>query len=117
MAAATLIGIDIGTTSVKAVMIGLDGARVAETSTSYPTHHPTPGRVEQNPGDWLALVRDALAGFAARPEGRAVRAICLTSQVNTHVFVDSSLRVLHPALVWPDAQAAALDAEIGRAHV
>ena len=119
MAAASLIGIDIGTTSVKAVMIGLDGARIAATTASYPTRHPAPGRVEQDPGDWLALVRDALAGFAARPEARAVRAICLTSQVNTHVFVDAGLQVLHPALVWQDGRAAAagaaLDAQISAA--
>ncbi|MDP3959484.1 MAG: FGGY-family carbohydrate kinase [Pseudorhodobacter sp.] len=119
MAAATLIGIDIGTTSVKAVMIGLDGSRVADSSTSYPTRHPAPGRVEQDPNDWLALVRDALARFAAHPEGRGVRAICLTSQVNTHVFVDAELQVLHPALVWQDGRAAApgaaLDAQISAA--
>jgi len=112
MAVETLIGIDIGTTSVKAVMIGLDGTRVAATTAAYPTRHPAPGEVEQNPGDWLALVRDALARFAAVPEGCLVRAIGLTSQVNTHVFVAADRQVLHPALVWQDGRAAAAGAAL-----
>lgn len=119
MASATLIGIDIGTTSVKAVMIGLDGQRIAQTASPYPTHRPGPGLVEQDPADWWHLVLAALTRFAADPACGSVRAICLTSQVNTHVFVDAALQPLHPALVWQDgraaAAAAALDAGIALA--
>lgn len=102
-----LIGIDVGTTSVKAVMITLKGQRVGETSARYPTQRGA--GVEQNPEDWWALVLAALAGF----EGLgAVRAICLTSQVNTHVFVDKDLAPLHPAIVWQDGRAAAAGAKL-----
>lgn len=108
-----LIGIDVGTTSVKAVMIGPDGERLAEFAQSYPTHRPAPGRVEQDPDDWLRLVRAALDRFA--PLGPAA-AICVTSQVNTHVFTDDRLNVLHPAIVWQDGRAAeagaAIDAQV-----
>lgn len=110
MAPETLIGIDVGTTSVKAVMIGMAGERLAETSARYPTRHPAPGQVEQDPGDWLALVLEALARFAGF--GAKVRAICLTSQVNTHVFADARLDPLHPALVWQDGRAAAVAARL-----
>lgn len=104
-----LIGIDLGTTSVKAVMIGLDGVRLAESSARYPTQRGPGGRVEQDPADWLRLVLAALQDFAGR--GRA-RAICLTSQVNTHVFVDGALQPLAPAVVWQDGRAAAAGAQI-----
>lgn len=104
-----LIGLDVGTTSVKGVMIGPDGARLAEFAEPYPTHRPAPGRVEQDPADWLRLVRSALERFA---EVGGAEAICLTSQVNTHVFVDDGLRVLHPAIVWQDGRAAAAGAGI-----
>ncbi len=102
-----LIGIDVGTTSVKAVMITMDGQRVGETSARYPTHRGA--GVEQDPDDWWALVLAALQQFAGKG---AVRAICLTSQVNTHVFVDANLTPLHPAIVWQDGRAAAAGAEV-----
>lgn len=104
-----LIGLDVGTTSVKAVMIALDGRRLAETSARYPTHRRPDGGVEQDPEDWWRLVLSALSDFEGK--GR-VRAICLTSQVNTHVFVDDALRALAPAIVWQDGRPAAAGAEL-----
>ena len=108
-----LIGIDVGTTSVKAVMIDGTGHRLAESSARYPTHHPALGAVEQDPLDWLRLVLAALDGFA-EAQGK-VRAICLTSQVNTHVFTDAALAPLHPAIVWQDGRAAAAGAALDAA--
>ncbi|MBD1203940.1 MAG: carbohydrate kinase [Rhodobacteraceae bacterium] len=111
MSASHLIGIDIGTTSVKAVMIDLSGRRVAEFSSRYPTSRPAPGLVEQDPEDWLRLVQCALAHFAQH--GTAA-ALCLTSQVNTHVFADARLAVLHPAIVWQDGRAGDAGASLDR---
>ncbi len=109
-----LIGIDIGTTAVKAVMTDLSGVRLADYAAVYPTHRPGPGRVEQDPADWMAHVQAALGRFAA--VGAQVRAIGITSQVNTHVFTDASFAPLAPAIVWQDGRAAvqgaALDARI-----
>ncbi len=111
MAGSHLVGIDIGTTSVKAVMIDLAGRRVAEYASRYPTARPSAGQVEQNPEDWLIRIREALEHFA--PHGSAA-ALCLTSQVNTHVFVDADLDVLHPAIVWQDVRAAEAGAVLDR---
>ncbi len=111
MSASHLIGIYIGTTSVKAVMIDLSGRRVAEFASAYPTHRPGPGWVEQDPEDWLRLVRAALARFSAHGDAAA---LCLTSQVNTHVFADRNLDVLHPAIVWQDGRAAEAGAALDR---
>ena len=104
-----LIGIDVGTTSVKAVMITLEGERVAEASAQYPSQRTTEGHVEQDPQDWWRLVLQALNGFQGKG---TVRAICLTSQVNTHLFVDAGLTPLCPAIVWQDGRAAAAGAQI-----
>jgi xylulokinase len=106
MGDAVLIGIDVGTTSVKAVMLTASGHRLADFAASYPTHRTPPDRVEQDPEDWLRLVLAALQGFADRPEAARVRALCLTSQVNTHVFTDAGLSPLYPAIVWQDGRAA-----------
>lgn len=104
-----LIGIDIGTTSVKAVLIDDAGNRLAAFSAPYPTHRPATGAVEQDPQDWLRLTHAALDHFA--PHGPAA-ALCLTSQVNTHIFTDAALTPLYPALVWQDSRAAKAGAAI-----
>lgn len=105
-----LVGIDVGTTSVKAVLLDAAGQRLADFAAPYPTARPTPGRAEQDPEDWLRLVRQALEHFAGK--GGPVAALCVTSQVNTHVFVDERLEVLHPAIVWQDGRAAAAGADL-----
>lgn len=105
-----LIGIDVGTTSVKAVMLDAAGRRVSDFSVPYPTDRPAPGRAEQDPFLWLGLVRQALERFSAM--GETVAGLCITSQVNTHVFADADLEVLHPAIVWQDGRAASVAATL-----
>jgi xylulokinase len=109
-----LIGIDIGTTAVKAVMTDLSGQRLADHAAVYPTARPAPEWVEQDPDDWLAHARAALERFAGVPA--QVVGIGITSQVNTHVFCDAGFAPLASAIVWQDgraaAEGAALDARI-----
>jgi xylulokinase len=120
MGDAVLIGIDVGTTSVKAVMLTASGHRLADFAARYPTQRTPPNRVEQDPEDWQRLILAALQGFAERPEAARLRAICLTSQVNTHVFTDAALHPLCPAIVWQDGRAAEdgarLDAKVTSAQ-
>ena len=104
-----VIGVDLGTTSLKAVLLTVDGQRLAQTAAPYPTQRPGAGLAEQDPQDWWRLVMDALRGFEGLGK---VRALCITSQVNTHVFVDAALNVLHPAIVWQDGRAAVAGAEM-----
>jgi len=61
---ASLIGIDVGTTAVKAVLIGLDGRRRAEFEQAHPTSRPAPGAAEQDPHHWMAGVLTALESFS-----------------------------------------------------
>jgi xylulokinase len=116
MATCVLIGIDIGTTALKAVMVGPGGERLAAHSARYPVHRPVPGAAEQDPGDWMAAVEAALSVFAAHPRAGEVAAIGITSQVNTHVFCGADLAPLRAAITWQDTRAgadgAALDARI-----
>ena len=118
-----LIGVDVGTTAVKAVMADLTGRRLAEYAAAYGTVRDGRDgqdglRAEQNPGDWWMHAQAALGQFAAR--GARVRAIGVTGQVNTHVFCDAAFGVLRPAITWADtraaAEGAALEARIGAAE-
>lgn len=115
-----LIGIDIGTTAVKAVMLAKDSSRLAAYAQAYPTQRPQAGWAEQDPQDWWHHVMAALAAFADHPQAGEVAAIGLTSQVNSHVFADARFSPLMPAINWQDtrahAQARALDSRLSPAE-
>lgn len=111
-----LIGLDIGTTALKAVMTDDAGVRLAEYRADYPLSRPHPGWAEQDPDDWWAHVMTALGDFARHPAASSVAAVGITSQVNSHVFADGNLVPLAPAIIWQDtragAEAAGLDARM-----
>jgi xylulokinase len=115
-----LIGIDVGTSSVKAVMTAPGGRRIDAFSGTHATRRATPGMAEQSPADWLTLVEAALARFAAHPRSGDVVAIGVTSQVNTHVFCGADHAPLRPAITWQDTrpalEAARLDARLSAAE-
>ena len=110
-----LIGIDIGTTAVKAGVISTGGGMLARFAAPYPTRRSSGGMVEQDPEDWVTLVLAALERFAGDGHADRVAAIGLCSQVNTHVFVDAAGRPVAPAMLWQDGRAAAEAAEIDAA--
>jgi xylulokinase len=107
-----LIGIDVGTTAVKAALFDPHGNTIKTFSQRYSTQRPALGHVEQNPDDWMQLVLASLTELS----GANVKAIGLCSQVNTHVFVDDAGQALLPAFTWQDGrcaeEAAKLDAQI-----
>jgi xylulokinase len=113
---ASLIGVDIGTGAVKAILMDMDGRVLERFTRRYPTARPQPGHVEQDPGDWMDGMLTAFDGFAKSHDISGLLGIGLCSQVNTHVFVDGDGEPLLPAIVWQDgrcgADAAALDGQI-----
>ncbi|WP_299723358.1 FGGY family carbohydrate kinase [Devosia sp.] len=120
MAKITLIGIDVGTTATKAVLIDEQGARLAGFALPHPTQRPQAGHAEQNPDDWMRGVLGALQTFAASHDLSGLQAIGICSQVNTHVFVDAAGAPLLPAIIWQDSRsapdAAALEAQTNAAQ-
>ncbi|NLN93152.1 MAG: xylulokinase [Candidatus Hydrogenedens sp.] len=103
-----LIGLDIGTSGVKALLIDATGTVVGRELRSYPLSSPRPNWAEQNPQDWVNASLDALTALAAAvPSGLSVKAIGLTGQMHGSVFLDKEARVLRPALLWCDQRTAA----------
>ncbi|MDX2076803.1 MAG: xylulokinase [bacterium] len=98
------MGIDISTTSAKALIIDETGAVIALGSTPQPISQPYPLWSEQNPLDWwqgvVGAIGQALA--SARLSGKDIRAIGLTGQMHGLVMLDSAGRVLRPAILWND---------------
>ena len=114
-----LIGIDVGTTSVKGAMFDLNGRVISQYSGAVATRRPAAAMAEQVPAEWLKHVLAALEHVCQGAEPSAVAGIGLCSQVNTHVFVDDSGEPLMPAIIWQDgrcaAEAARLDALVPQA--
>lgn len=102
-----LIGIDIGTTATKATLIDGTGRQVASFEHAHATRRGAQGLAEQHPKDWLDGVFGALGHFAEVVDPTRVIGIGLTSQVNSHVFVDEHGDPLRPCITWQDTRAAA----------
>jgi xylulokinase len=109
------LGVDVGSTSVKACLVWLDDDRTPSVvSRPYPTHRPHPGHAEQRAEDWVEGLAWCWAELERREGPIALRSVGVCSQVNTHVLVDERLRPVTPAITWQDLrcgpQAAELDA-------
>ncbi|WP_108397748.1 xylulokinase [Devosia submarina] len=101
-----LIGIDVGTTATKATLIDAAGAELASFVCPHGTMRNAPGMAEQSPQDWMDGVLGALQQFSDVVEWKRVIGVGLTSQVNSHVFVDDSGAAVRPGIIWQDIRAA-----------
>jgi len=117
MTAPLLLGIDEGTTAVKAALFDGDLHVVAQARREIPVSHPQPGWVEQDPELILAAVVDAVAEVLEAAAGREVLAAGLDHQGESVLAWDGgSGRALTPVIVWQDKRQEALLAAIdGRA--
>ncbi|WP_254596276.1 FGGY family carbohydrate kinase, partial [Burkholderia seminalis] len=100
-----LLGIDLGTGSIKLVTLDADGVERAVASEPYALSSPQPGWAEIAPDTWWqALVRAA----ARLPAGERaqVAAIGFSGQMHGVVLIDAAGQPVRPALLWPDTRAA-----------
>ena len=105
-----LVGIDVGTTGVKGLAVGVDGEVMARAQATYSLSTPRPGWAEQDPENWWQAcerVLDELRRAAGAPAG-----IGLSGQMHGLVPLDRADRVLRPAILWNDQRTAAECREI-----
>lgn len=102
------LGIDLGTSAVKCILVDESGNVKADFSAEYPLLQPHPGWAEQRPEDWWEGTVKAIQGLmekaAVQPD--EVRGIGLSGQMHGSVFLDSDLNVIRPALLWNDQRTA-----------
>jgi len=112
----TYLGLDIGTSSVKALLLDARQRPVATGSASLEVARPHPLWSEQNPQDWWQATQDAVAQVrAAAPDAWSrLRGIGLSGQQHGAVLLDAGGRVLRPAILWNDGRSWAECAEITR---
>jgi xylulokinase len=103
----TLVGLDVGTTGVKALAISPDGEVLASVEEGYPLSTPQPGWAEQDPDDWLRASEVALARLGVESQ-----LLGFSGQMHGLVCLDELDRVLRPAILWNDQRTAAECAEI-----
>ena len=98
------IGIDVGTSAAKVIVIDETGKVLASSSQEYPVHYPHVGWAEQDPEDWWQRVKAGIVDVLSDPlvKTDSVRAIGLTGQMHGLVALDSANRVLLPAILWND---------------
>ncbi len=103
-----VLGIDVGTTSVKAMLVGSDGAVIAESEVGHPITVPRPGWAEQHPDIWwrstTLAARKAMQLADKDNRSIEVAAVGLGGQMHSSVFLDGDGEVIRPALLWNDVR-------------
>ena len=108
-----LLGVDVGTSGTKVVLLDADGATVDETTVGYGLRSPQPGWTEQDPEDWWAAFQEGLKTLWARGHAPSdVAAVGLSGQMHSLVVLDAAGAVLCPAILWSDNRTGAECAEI-----
>ncbi|MEL6169853.1 MAG: xylulokinase [Pseudomonadota bacterium] len=100
------IGLDLGTSGLKGVLVDGDQRIVAETSAPLTVSRPHPGWSEQAPSDWIAAAESVMASLANLHSLSGVTAIGLSGQMHGAVCLDAEHQVLRPAILWNDTRAA-----------
>lgn len=113
-----LLGIDVGTTGVRAGAFDADGRCAAEASEACPHEAPAPGRAEADAEAWWAAACRLCARLAQSVPLDRVEAVAVTGQAPTAVLVDGAGRPVRSAILWldvrADAEARGLEAALGR---
>ncbi|MDV4182000.1 xylulokinase [Rhizobium brockwellii] len=111
------LGLDLGTSGVKAMLIDGDQKIVGSANGSLDVSRPHSGWSEQEPAHWVRATEEAVAGLKAKhpKELAAVKGIGLSGQMHGATLIDAADKVLRPCMLWNDTrsyvEAAALDAD------
>ena len=112
------IGIDLGTSAVKLLLVDENGAILNEVTREYPLEFPRPGWSQQDPEDWKKAVLEGIPALLAGFDAGAVAGIGCGGQMHGLVVLDDRDRVIRPAILWNDGRTAAevdyLNNEVGK---
>lgn len=101
-----VMGIDLGTSGVKAILVDENGKVCCETSKSYPLIQDKPGYCEQHPEDWVRQTIAAMKELIAEQSVHSMQleGISFSGQMHGLVLLDESRQVLRPAILWNDTR-------------
>ncbi len=112
------IGIDLGTSAVKLLLVDENGGIRNEVTREYPLEFPQPGWSQQAPEDWRKAVLEGIPALLSGFDGSQVAGIGCGGQMHGLVVLDEQDRVIRPAILWNDGRTAAevdhLNNEVGK---
>ncbi|HEY3398644.1 MAG TPA: xylulokinase [Armatimonadota bacterium] len=117
---AYLLGLDIGTSGTKTLLIDETGRVVARALAEYPLSTPRPNWAEQDPAHWWQATVETIRSVLAQAgvDGAEVSGVGLSGQMHGSVFLDAQDQVIRPALLWCDQRTGAqcdwITATVGR---
>ena len=101
------VGIDLGTSSVKVLLLSEEGQTVSSVTREYPLYFPHSGWSEQNPEDWYNQTIDALKELLKDIDSNSVRSFSFSGQMHGLVMLDENDNIIRPALLWNDSRSQA----------
>ena len=101
-----VLGLDLGTSALKGLVVGKNGQVVAEASHSYPMDTPKIGYSEQNPLSWLEAADQVMKDLVSiLPELKdSLEGISFSGQMHSLVLLDEKNTPLRPAILWNDVR-------------
>ena len=115
------IGIDLGTSAVKLLLMDSEGSILNVVSKEYPLYFPNPGWSEQKPEDWYEQSIAGLKELTKDYDKSKIAGISFGGQMHGLVILDSEDKVIRPAILWNDGrtvkQVDYLNGEIGKARL
>lgn len=101
------VGIDLGTSGVKVLLLSSEGKTLSTVTKEYPLYFPQNGWSEQNPEDWYNQTVNALKEILTDVDGERVRSFSFSGQMHGLVMLDENDNVIRPALLWNDCRSQA----------
>jgi len=98
------IGVDLGTSAVKLILMNASGTIVKSVSKEYPLSFPKPGWSEQNPEDWKAAVFEGIKELIEGTDSARIAGISFGGQMHGLVALDENDEVIRPAILWNDGR-------------
>ena len=101
----TYIGIDIGTSGTKILLVDKDGKILAQVTEEYEVYYPNEGWSEQNPSDWLLAIKKGFDKiFNGENKREDVKGVSFGGQMHGLVMLDENDQVIRPAILWNDGR-------------
>ena len=117
----TFIGVDLGTSSVKLLLVGEDGTILNTVTQTYKVSYPHDGWSEQNPEDWYSGVIGGIIRLLIDQDKTKVKGIGVGGQMHGLVVLDKDDKVIRPCILWNDGRTQAetdyLNNEIGKSKL
>jgi len=98
------LGLDVGTSGVKAILVDAEGTVAAARTAPLSLDTPRPGWAEQDPEAWWVASQAAIQGVLAQQPAVPIAAVGISGQMHSSVFLDRAGKVIRPALLWCDGR-------------